>query len=404
MAAVAQRTSGLAASATMNMHLMAQRLRAEGRDLINLVGGEPDYDTPEPIKEAGIAAIRDNITRYPPGGGMMDLRRALSKKFHDDNGLDYPPEQILVLAGTKPLLSAAALALADPGDEIIVPAPYWVSYPNIALMAGCQPVLVECPAASGFKLRPQDLEAAITPRTRMLFLNSPNNPTGAVYSKAEQRGLLEVLLRHPDIWIVTDEIYEDICFTETRPVSFATLDPRLADRVITTSGFSKGYAMAGWRLGFAGGPREAIRVMARVSGHIAGPAAGFTQVAAAKALTGERSYLRQHEAEYRERRDLAVAAIRQTPGLSTQTPDGAFFVWGDCSGMLGRRTPDGKIIDSDEDFVASALEHAGVAVMPGSPFGMSPYFRLCYSVPIPTLATAMERLRAYCNHLWSSVP
>src|SRR5215470_3290794 len=207
MAAVAQRTSLLATSATMDIHLMALRMRAEGRDVIALVGGEPDYDTPENIKDAGIAAIRDNITRYPPGGGTMELRQALSRKFRDDNRLDYPPEQVLVLAGTKPLLTAAALALADPGDEIIIPVPFWVSYPNIALMAGCKPVLVNCPAASGFKLRPRDLQAAITSRTRLLFLNSPNNPTGAVYSEADQRGLLELLLRHPDVWIVTDDIY-----------------------------------------------------------------------------------------------------------------------------------------------------------------------------------------------------
>jgi len=399
MAAVAQRISGLAASATMNMHLMALRLRAEGRDIISLVGGEPDYDTPENIKDAGMAAIRDNITRYPPGGGMMELRQALARKFRDDNRLDYPPEQILVLAGTKPLLTAAALALADPGDEIIIPVPFWVSYPNIALMAGCKPVLVDCPAANGFKLRPGDLAAAITPRTRLLFLNSPNNPTGAVYGEADQRGLVEVLLRHPDVWIATDEIYEDICFTEQRPVSFATIDPRITDRVITVNGFSKGYAMQGWRLGFAGGPREAIRAMARVSGHIAGSAAGFTQVAALKALDDARPYLRQREAEYRACRDLVVTAVNQMPGLSTQVPDGAFFVWGDCSGVLGRRLPDGRTIGSEEDFVTGAIEHAGVAVMPGSPFGMSPYFRLCFSAPIPTLQQAMERLRGYCNAL-----
>jgi aspartate aminotransferase len=399
MTAVAQRTSGLAPPATMNMHQLAQRLRAEGRDVIGLVGGEPDYDTPENVKDAGIAAIRDNITRYPSSVGTLELRQALSRKFRDDNKLDYPPEQILVLAGTKPLLTAATLALADPGDEIIIPVPFWVSYPNIALMAGCKPVLVNCPADNGFKLRPSDLEAAITPHTRLLFLNSPNNPTGAVYSEADQRRLLEVLLRHPDVWVATDEIYEDICFTETRPVSFATLDPRITDRVITVNGFSKGYAMAGWRLGFAGGPREAIRAMARVSGHIAGSAAGFTQVAAVKALTDPRPYLRQREAEYRRCRDLVVTAINQMPGLSTQVPDGAFFVWGDCSGMLGRRTPDGRTIGSDEDFVTSAIEHAGVVVMPGSPFGMSPYFRLCYSAPIPILEEAMKRLRGYCNRL-----
>jgi aspartate aminotransferase len=330
---------------------------------------------------------------------MMDLRRAISKKFQTDNGLDYPAEQILVQAGTKPLLTAAVQSLADPGDEVIVPVPYWVSYPNIALIAGCTPVLVNCPPSSGFRLRPEDLEAAITPRTRVLFLNSPNNPSGAVYSEADLRGLIAVLRRHPQVWIVTDEIYEDICFTEARPVSLATLDPDIAQRTITTNGFSKGYAMAGWRLGFAGGPKEAIRAMAKVSGHAAGSPSGISQVAATEALTGDRWYLRAHEAEYRARRDLVVAAINQMPGLSTQVPDGAFFIWGDCSGVIGRRAPDGKLIESDDDFVVSAIEHAGVVVMPGSPFGMSPYFRLCYSASLEVLEEAMQRLRGFCNRL-----
>ncbi len=399
MASLAQRVGGLSASATMSMTLMAQRMRAEGRDVIGLVGGEPDYDTPANIKQAGIAAIDGNVTRYPPGGGMLELRQALSRKFKQDNGLDYPAEQILVQGGTKPLLTAAAMALADPGAEIIVPVPYWVSYPNIVQLAGCVPVLLNCPASNGFRLRPENLEAAITPRTRLLFLNSPNNPSGAVYREADLRGLIGVLKRHTQIWVVTDEIYEDICFTEARPVSLATLDAEIAARTITTNGFSKGYAMAGWRVGFAGGPREAIRAMAKVSGHMAGSPSGISQVAATEALNGDRAYLRLHEREYRERRDLVVAAINQMPGLSTQVPDGAFFVWGDCSGVIGRRLPDGKLIQTDDDFVLGAIEHAGVVVMPGSPFGMSPYFRLCFSSAPEILREAMDRLRGYCNRL-----
>jgi len=399
MATLGNRLHQLTPSATMHMTALAERMRADGHDVIGLAGGESDFDTADNVKEAGIAAIRANITRYPPGNGREDLRRALSLKLRQDNNLDYPPDQILVSSGTKPLINAALMALADPGDEVIVPAPYWVSYPEIVRLAGQNPVFVPCPASSGFRLQAKDLASAITPRTRALLLNSPNNPSGAVYREADLRELLEVLLLHPEVWILTDEIYEDICYLDKRPVSFATLDPRIVPRVITINGFSKGYAMAGWRLGFAAGPKPAINAMQTVVWHINGGCTSISQVAGAEAVSGDRSYLERNAKSYRARRDLAVAAINKMPRLSCEVPDGAFFLWVNCAGTIGRRTPGGKIIQSDSDFVAGAIEHAGIVMLPGSPFGMSPYFRMSYSIDPTILRKALERLHAYCDAL-----
>ena len=399
MTRLSRRNSSLTPSAILAMVMVLEELRAQGKEVIELVGGEPDYDTPDSGKDAGIAAIRANRTRYPPTDGLAELRRGLARKLADENGLTYAPKQILVASGTKPLIAASLMVLADPGDEVIVPAPYWVSYPEMARLAGLTPVFVTCPASNGFHLQPEDLAAAITPRTRVLLLNSPNNPTGAVYSEAQLRALLEVLKKHPQVWIITDEIYEDICYTGSRPVSFATLDSQVAERVITVNGFSKGYAMAGWRVGYAAGPAAAIKAMLTVVGHMSNGGSTISQLAALGALTGDRSFIRIRQREYRERRDLAVSAINEMPGLSCQVPGGGFFVWGDCSGVIGRRTPGGEIIATDEDFVVGALRHANVALLPGAPFGMAPYFRLSYSISLQLLAKAMERMRAYCESL-----
>jgi len=399
MATLGKRISRLTPSATMNMTDMAERMRANNAEIIGLVGGEPDYDTADNVKEAGIAAIRANITRYPPTNGREDLRRALSQKLRRDNNLDYPPDQIVVSSGTKPLIHAALMALADLGDEVIVPAPHWVSYPETVRLAGLEPVFVVCPASTGFRLRAEDLAAAITPRTRAVILNSPNNPTGAVYSDEDLRALVEVLLLHPQVWILTDEIYEDICYLDKRPTSIAALDPRIAERVITINGFSKGYAMAGWRLGYAAGPKAAMNAMLTVLGHVMGPCTSISQVAGAEAVSGERSYLEANCRAYQERRDITVAAVNEMPGLSCQTPDGAFFLWGDCAGVIGRRTPGGKIIQSDQDFVAGVMEHAGVVMLAGAPFGMSPYFRMSYSIETTILRRALDRVGAFCRSL-----
>lgn len=399
MTRLSRRISALTPSAILVTVMLLQELRAQGKEVIELVGGEPDYDSPDSGKDAGIAAIRANRTRYPPTDGLAELRLALSRKLEEENGLSYTPQQILVASGTKPLISAALMVLADPGDEVIVPVPYWVSYPEMARLAGLAPVFVDCPASSGFHLRPEDLAAAITPRTRVLLLNSPNNPTGAVYSEGQLRALLEVLKKHPQVWIITDEIYEDICYTGSRPVSFATLDPQVAERVITVNGFSKGYAMAGWRVGYAAGPRDAIKGILSAVGHVSNGGSTISQLAALGALTGDRSFIKIREREYRERRDLAISALNEMRGLSCQTPDGGFFAWGDCSGVIGRRTPGGEIIKTDGDFVLGALRYANVALLPGAPFGMAPYFRLCYSISLELLSKAMERMRAYCDSL-----
>lgn len=399
MATLGNRLRALTPSATMQMTALAERMAAEGHDVIGLAGGESDYDTAENVKEAGIGAIRANITRYPPGNGRADLRRALSKKLKEENNLDYAPDQILVSSGTKPLINAALMALADDGDEVIVPAPYWVSYPEIVRLAGQKPVFIPCPASNGFRLQAKDLAAAITPRTRALLLNSPNNPSGAVYGEADLRALIKVLRPHPDVWIITDEIYEDICYLEQRPVSFAALDSEIASRTITINGFSKGYAMAGWRVGYAAGPKAAINAMQTVVWHINGGCTSISQVAAAEAVGGDHSYLPKNAQSYRERRDLAVAAINEMPGLSCEVPDGSFFLWVDCAGVIGRRTPGGKLIQSDSDFVMGAIEHAGVVMLPGSPFGMSPYFRMSYSIDAQILRKALDRLHVYCQAL-----
>ena len=280
MSRLSCRISALKPSAILMTVIALQEMRAQGKEIIELVGGEPDYDTPETGKDAGIAAIRANQTRYPPTDGVAELRAAIASKLKEENGLSYSPKQVLVASGTKPLLSAAMMTLADSAEEVIVPAPFWLSYPEMARLAGLTPVFVPCPASNGFHLRPEDLEAAITPRTRVLLLNSPNNPSGAVYSEAQLRALLEVLKKHPQVWIITDEIYEDICYTGSRPVSFATLDPEVAERVITINGFSKGYAMAGWRVGYAVGPLDAIKAIMGAVGHVSNGGSTISQLAA----------------------------------------------------------------------------------------------------------------------------
>lgn len=382
----------------MELTYLVNRLKAEGRDVIGLVGGEPDYDTADAVKAAGISAIQRNVTRYPPGDGFLALREAISLRLREDQGVDVPAERILVSSGTKPLLHAALLACTDPGDEVVIPAPYWISYPEMARLAGLSPVLVPCRPENGFRLAPDQLRAALGPRTRAVFLNSPNNPTGAVYDGALLEELAAVLREWPDVWILTDDIYDTIGYAAEQAPLFLAQCPDLAARTIAVNGFSKGYAMAGWRLGYAAGPAEAIEAMGDVVNHITGPTSGITQLAGLEALTGDRSYLAAHREEYRERRDIAVAALNRMPGLSCQTPAGAFFVWGNCGGVLGMTTADGAVLADEADFVAGA-SRAGVMFMPGSAFGMSPYFRISYSVEVGLLREAMRRLASFVDGL-----
>ena len=399
MTHVSARMGQFRPSPTGETSALVRRLKSEGRDIIGLVGGEPDFATPANIKLAGIRAIETNQTRYTDHDGTQALKQALSGKFKRENGLDYAPGQIVISSGTKPLLHAALLAMTDPGDEVVIPAPHWVSHPDITRIAGAVPVSVPCPPETGFRLPPAALEAAITPRTRALILNSPNNPTGTTYSEADLRGLVEVLKRHPDIWVLTDEIYEHIRFDGHATPSIAALDPDMYGRTVTANGFSKGYVMTGWRVGFAGGPAPMMKAISLLVGQLVGSPSAIAQAAAVEALEGPQEFLADNAGVFQERRDIALRILQQTPGLRCHVPEGAFSLFADCSGALGRTLPDGKVIESDTDFVHGAIEHAGVAVVPGSAFGLSPFFRLSYSTDTDQLRTAMERLRRFCNEL-----
>lgn len=398
MAFPSRRAGQIHGSVTMELTDLANRLKAEGEDVIGLVGGEPDYHTADAVKAAGIAAIERNFTRYPPGDGILPLRQAISTRLREDKGIDVPPGQVLVSSGTKPLLQAALLTCADPGDEVVIPAPYWISYPEMARLCGLSPRLLPCRPENGFRPSAEQLRSALNPRSRVLILNSPNNPTGAVYDEALLMELAEVLRERADVWVVTDEIYDEIHYLPDRPPSFARVAPDLADRTVTINGFSKAFAMAGWRLGYAAAPAAVIAAMTNVINHVTGPTSGISQLAGLEALTGDRAYLRDHRAEYRERRDIVVEAINRIPGLSCLAPDGAFFIWGDCSGVLGRIAPDGAVLRCEADFVAAAAR-AGVMFMPGAAFGMSPYFRISCSVDPALLRTAMDRLTALVSSL-----
>lgn len=398
MTKLASRAAEFRPSQTLAMRGLVMRLRAEGRDIIPLLGGEPDYFTPENVKRAGMDAIRNNQTKYTSANGTLELRQALSKKFKQDNKLDYAPDQIVVSMGTKPILHAAMLLVTDPGDEVIVPAPFWVSYPDIARIVGATPVSVPGSPDNGFRLRPEALERTITSRSRVLVLNSPNNPTGTIYTMEDLEALAAVLQRHPDVWVVADEIYEHIRFEDGTVPSIAAVSG-FADRVVTASGFSKGYAMTGWQIGYAGGPPEIIKAIGAVVSQLCGPPNSISQAAALEALTGDQEFLQENVAVLRKRRDIALQALRQMPGLACHQPEGAFYLFVDVSGTIGKKLPNGTPIASDEDFCRGALQHAGVALMPGKEFGLSPFFRLSYSIATDDLKCALERLRRYCNEL-----
>lgn len=397
MSQLSSRLGQFRPSPTTEMGALVRRLRAEGRDIIGMVNGEPDFSTPDNIKDAGIRAIATNNTRYTDSNGTAELRTALSAKFKRENGLDYAPDQIVVSSGNKPLLHAALLAMIDPGDEVIIPAPHWPSHPDIVQMAGGVPVSVPCPIEAGFRLSPEALEAAITPRTRALVLNSPNNPTGAAYDRHELQALIAVLKRHPDIWILTDEIYEHIRFDRRDMPSLAALDEEIAARTVTANGASKGYVMTGWRIGFAGGPRPIMEAISSIVGQLIGSPSAISQAAMIEALAGDQGFLQRNASIFQERRDIAVEALGQMPGLRCHVPEGAFYLFVDCAGVIGCTQPDGHVIQTDDDFVRGCVKHAGVAFVPGSAFGLSPYFRLAYSLETGQLRVAMERLRRYCN-------
>lgn len=399
MGVFASRLAGITPSPIAVLSQRARDLKAQGKDIIDLGVGEPDFDTPEFIKQATVEAMARGETKYTPTNGSVALRQAIRDKFRRDNGLDYNIDQIVVSAGAKQIIFNAMMATLDSGDEVILPAPYWASYPDIVRIAGGQPVFVACPQSGGFRLQPADLAKAISPRTKWLFLNAPNNPSGAAYDSDHLRRLADVLIEHPQVWILTDDIYEHLLFDGRSFATIAEVEPRLFERTVTLNGVSKTYAMTGWRLGYAGAPEAMARAMTNVQTQCTTHASSLSQAGALAALTGPQDFLAERVAAFQERRDLVVAMLSDTPGLSCDPPEGAFYVFSSCDGLIGRTRTDGKPIDSDQDLALFLLEQAGVSLVPGSTFGMAPYLRISTAADTDSLRTACERIRAACGRL-----
>lgn len=386
-------------SPTMAVTAKAAALRAAGQDVIGLGAGEPDFDTPDHIKEAAIKAIRDGFTKYTNVDGMPSLKEAVASKFLRENGLTYSLDQITVNCGGKHTIYNAMMASINPGDEVVIPAPYWVSYPDIVLLAGGAPVIVEASIAAGFKITPEQLDAAITPRTKWLIFNSPSNPSGAAYTRAEIKGLTDVLMRHPHVWVFSDDIYEHITYDGFEFSTMAQVEPGLYDRTLTMNGVAKTYAMTGWRIGYAGGPVELIKGIAKIQSQSTSNPSSISQVAAQEALNGPQDFIIERNAAFKGRRDLVVSMLNQATGLTCPTPRGAFYVYPDCSGMIGKKTPDGKVLRSDEDVAGYLLETEGVAVVFGAAFGSSPCFRISYATSTEALTEACTRIQRACGAL-----
>jgi aspartate aminotransferase len=386
-------------SATIVMTQKARDLKAQGRDVISLSVGEPDFDTPDHIKEAAIAAIRRNETRYPPVAGIVPLREAIAKKFKRENGLDYKPSQTIVGTGGKQVIYNALLATLNPGDEVIVPRPYWVSYPEMVGLCGGTAVFVETTMAHGFKLQPEPLERAITPKTKWIILNSPSNPSGAAYTRAEMKAITDVLVRHPQVWVLTDDMYEHLVYGDFEFVTPAQVEPALYERTLTMNGVSKAYAMTGWRIGYAAGPEHLIKAMDFVQGQQTSGASTIAQWAAVEALNGPQDHIQKFKSAFEERRDLVVSMLNQSKHLKCPMPEGAFYVYPSCAGAIGRQAPSGKTIANDEDFVTELLETEGVATVHGSAFGLGPNLRISYATSNATLEEACSRIQRFCGAL-----
>jgi aspartate aminotransferase len=394
MSFIAERLAAIAPAETMEMAARAAELRRRGLDVVSLSQGEPDFDTPEHIQLAAIRAMRDGKTRYTEAAGILPLREAVVNKMQVDHGLRYGADQVSITAGAKQAIFNAFFATLDPGDEVIVPAPCWVSYPEIVKLAGGKPVVLQCPRESGFKLTVAQLEAAITPRTKWLMLNSPSNPTGAVYSRAELAALAAVLERHPHVRVLTDDIYEKLVYADAPFETILQVAPELQPRALVINGVSKAYCMTGWRIGYAVGPRELIKVMNLVLGQSTNNSNAVAQAAAIEALTGDQSCLATFRAAFRERRDFIVGALRDIRGLSLDVPEGAFYGYVSCAPLLGRRTPQGQVLETDRDFVRYLLDQAQVAVVSGTGFLHSPYFRVSYAAGLSKLEQAAARIAA----------
>ncbi len=395
----AERLNKVKPSPTLAITKLALRLKAEGKDVIGLAAGEPDFDTPDFIKFAAIEAIKQGKTKYTAVDGTPELKQAIVSKFMRENGLCYQPNQVIVGTGGKQVIYNALMATLSPGDEVIIPAPYWVSYPDMVNLAGGEPVFINTSADSGFKLQPQDLEKAITPRTKWFILNSPSNPTGGTYSEKEIRALADVLLRHPHVWVLTDDIYEHLIYDNFEFMTIAQVEPQLFDRTLTLNGVSKAYNMTGWRIGYAGGPEALIKKMAEVQGHSTSNPSSISQAAATAALNGPQEFMVKQRDAFQQRRDMVVQMLNDIPGITCGKPAGAFYVYPSCAGIVGRKTPNGVVINSDEDFAKYLLEAEGIAVVPGPGFGLSPYFRISYAISMEALKEACNRIKRACSKL-----
>ena len=399
MAFIADTLGRIKPSPTIAVTSRAEELRALGKDVIGLGAGEPDFDTVDYVKEAAIKAIQEGQTKYTAVDGTPELKDAICRKFKRQNGLDYSRENITVNCGGKHTIYNAFVATLNPDDEVIIPAPYWVSYPDMTLLAGGTPIFIEASASSGFKITPEQLEAAITTKTKWLILNSPSNPTGAAYSYSEMKLLTDVLLKHPNVWVFSDDIYEHIVYDKFQFYTPVAVEPKLKNRTLTMNGVAKGYAMTGWRIGFAGGPVELINAMRKVQSQSTSNPCSISQAASIAALNGPQGYLKNRALEFQKRRDIVVEMINEIPGLTCPTPEGAFYVYPCCAGLIGKITPNGKTIANDLDLVTYLLESAGVAVVHGEAFGLSPHFRISYATSENILIEACSRIKKACKAL-----
>lgn len=399
MSIIAESLGRIKPSVTIAVTTKAAELRAAGRDVIGLGAGEPDFDTPENIKAAAIRAIKEGKTKYTAVDGIIELKQAICDKFKRENGLTYETSQVTVGTGGKQILYNAFVATLNPGDEVIIPAPYWVSYPDMVLLGGGEPVFVTTTAETNFKMQAADLEAAITPRTKWLIFNSPSNPSGAGYSRSELKAITDVLLKNPHVWVLTDDMYEHLIYDDFEFVTPAEVEPLLYDRTLTMNGVSKAYAMTGWRIGYGAGPVELIKAMAKVQSQSTSNPSSISQHAALEALEGPQDFIAERAKAFEERRDLVVSMLNQAPGLSCPKPEGAFYVYPSCAGCIGKKTPEGNIIKSDFDFASSLLEAEGVAVVHGEAFGLSPHFRVSYATSTEALTEACNRIQRFCASL-----
>jgi aspartate aminotransferase len=399
MTLIADRLNRISPSQTIAISTKARALKADGRDIISLSAGEPDFDTPDHIKRAAIEAINAGDTKYTDVAGTAALRQAIVAKFKRDSGIDYKPEEIIVSTGGKQVIFNAMLATVQAGDEVVIPTPCWVSYPDIVALAEGNPVFVPCSQNNGFKLRAEDLEAAITPKTKWVFLNSPSNPTGAAYSAADLRPICDVLLKHPNVWVFTDDIYEKLVYDGFKPATIVEVEPRLRERTLTMNGCSKAYAMTGWRIGYCGAPLALIKAMDKLQSQSTSNTSSVSQAAATAALNGPEDEIAKMAAVYKERRDLVVDMLNAAPGIICTKPEGAFYVFPSMQGCIGKTTAKGKKIETDEDFVIALLDEEGVATVHGSAFIYPGYFRISYATSTEALREACTRIQRFCAAL-----